>query len=96
MQMTMLSSFYLLKPCLYVPCIIPALLHNHSTFLNLKELYLRRYNDMLSVESQLAFQRNMSPPFSGGSNWYLLHIGFLLGLFFNPEDEGDMFRRNVG
>jgi hypothetical protein len=25
-----------------------------------------------------------------------LHAGFLLGLFFHPEDEGDMFIRNVG
>jgi hypothetical protein len=24
------------------------------------------------------------------------HAGFLLGLFFNPEDGGDMFFRNVG
>jgi hypothetical protein len=24
------------------------------------------------------------------------HAGFLLGLFFDPEDEGDMFLRNVG
>jgi hypothetical protein len=22
---------------------------------------------------------------------YLLHAGFLLGLFFDPEDEGNMF-----
>jgi hypothetical protein len=22
---------------------------------------------------------------------YLLHAGFLLGLYFDPEDEGDMF-----
>jgi hypothetical protein len=27
---------------------------------------------------------------------YLLHTGFLLGLFFNPEDGGDMFLQNVG
>jgi hypothetical protein len=27
---------------------------------------------------------------------YLFHAGFLLGLFFGPEDEGDMFLRNVG
>jgi hypothetical protein len=27
---------------------------------------------------------------------YLLHAGFLFGLFFDPEDEGDMFLRNVG
>jgi hypothetical protein len=26
---------------------------------------------------------------------YLLHAGFLLGLFFDPEDGGDMFLRNV-
>jgi hypothetical protein len=24
------------------------------------------------------------------------HAGFLLGLFYNPEDEADMFLRNVG
>jgi hypothetical protein len=24
------------------------------------------------------------------------HTGFLLGLFFNPEDGGDIFLRNVG
>jgi hypothetical protein len=27
---------------------------------------------------------------------YLLHAGFLFGLFFDPEDGGDMFFRNVG
>jgi hypothetical protein len=26
---------------------------------------------------------------------YLLHAGFLLGLFFDSEDGGDMFFRNV-
>jgi hypothetical protein len=24
------------------------------------------------------------------------HAGFLIGLFFDPEDGGDMFLRNVG
>jgi hypothetical protein len=24
------------------------------------------------------------------------HVGFLLGLFFDPEDGGDMFLRNIG
>jgi hypothetical protein len=27
---------------------------------------------------------------------YLLHAGFLLGLFFDPENGGDMYFRNVG
>jgi hypothetical protein len=27
---------------------------------------------------------------------YLFHAGFLLGLFFDSEDGGDMFLRNVG
>jgi hypothetical protein len=27
---------------------------------------------------------------------YLLHGGFMLGLFFGPGDGGDMFLRNVG
>jgi hypothetical protein len=27
---------------------------------------------------------------------YLLHAGFLLDLFFDPEDGGNMFPRNVG
>jgi hypothetical protein len=27
---------------------------------------------------------------------YVLHAGFLLGLFFNPEDGGYIFLQNVG
>jgi hypothetical protein len=27
---------------------------------------------------------------------YLLQAGFLLGLFIDPEDGGDMFLRNIG
>jgi hypothetical protein len=27
--------------------------------------------------------------------WHLLHTGFLLDLFFDPEDGGDMFLQNV-
>jgi hypothetical protein len=41
-----------------------------------------------SVESQLKFQ---SLPAC-----YLLHSAFLLGLFFDPEDGGNMFIQNVG
>jgi hypothetical protein len=29
------------------------------------------------------------------STWYLLHAGFLLGLFVDPEDGGDMFLGEV-
>jgi hypothetical protein len=32
---------------------------------------------------------------SRGYTFYPLHTGFLLGLFFDPEDGGDMFFRNV-
>jgi hypothetical protein len=35
------------------------------------------------------------PRNTSGSLCYLLHVGFLLGLFFDPEDGGDMFLRNV-
>jgi hypothetical protein len=31
-----------------------------------------------------------------GGTCRLFHAGFLLGLFFDPEDEGDVFLRNVG
>jgi hypothetical protein len=66
------------------------------------EFYLLGCNTVESIGSQLTFQRNMSPPSSQSKNtpskssdYYLLHAGFLLGLFFNPEDGGDMFLQNV-
>jgi hypothetical protein len=31
----------------------------------------------------------------GGSTCYLLHAGFLLGIFLDAEDGGEMFLRNV-
>jgi hypothetical protein len=30
-----------------------------------------------------------------GSAWYMLHAGFLLGVFFYPEDVGNIFLRNT-
>jgi hypothetical protein len=56
------------------------------------------------MESQLIFQRNMSPQSSELKNkpsvkqaaTFCLHTGLLLGLFINPEDGGDMFLQKVG
>jgi hypothetical protein len=50
------------------------------------------YNTLKSVEIQSTFRSSLSIP----SARCLLHAGFLLGLLFNPEDEIDMFLRNVG
>jgi hypothetical protein len=33
---------------------------------------------------------------SSVSACYLLHAGFMFGLFFDPEDGGDMFLQNAG
>jgi hypothetical protein len=41
-----------------------------------EEFHLLGYNTMYSTENRPAF--------------YVLHVGFLLDLFFDPEDEGDM------
>jgi hypothetical protein len=55
-----------------------------------------------SVESQPTFRKNISPSSSGSKNKpskklaTCFHAGFLLALFFDPEDGSDMFLRNVG
>jgi hypothetical protein len=58
---------------------------------------------VLSVESHLTFRRNMLPQSSRSRKkrsknllGTCLYGGFLLGLFFDSEDGGDMFLRNVG
>jgi hypothetical protein len=47
----------------------------------------------------------MSPPYSDSNNKprkkpicasYVLHAGFLLGLFFDPDKGGEVFLRNFG
>jgi hypothetical protein len=47
------------------------------------EFYLLRYNAVRPVENQPAFRRSMSPSSSRSKSCacYLLHSGFLLGLF---------------
>jgi hypothetical protein len=51
------------------------------------------------------FRRNISPPFSRSKNkpskkparkQVASYAGFFLGVFFDPEDGGDMFLRNIG
>jgi hypothetical protein len=68
----------------------------------LEELCLQGYDAAYSIENQLTPRRSRSPPSSGSKNKQetsrpccLLRAGFLLGLFLDPEDEGDMFLRNV-
>jgi hypothetical protein len=74
-------------------------------FFNAEEFCLLGYNAMQSIESPLAFWRNMSPPSSRSkkkpskkksSSCYLLHAGLFLGLFFDLEDGGDIFVQNTG
>jgi hypothetical protein len=52
--------------------------------------YLLGYCTVQSIEIQLTFRRNMSPP-SSIIACYLLHIVVLLDWFFDPDNGGDMF-----
>jgi hypothetical protein len=71
--------------------------------------FVLKYNIILAelVECKPTFRRNMSPPSSRSKKkpskklewstaYYLLHVSFLLGFFFDPKDGGDIFIRNVG
>jgi hypothetical protein len=61
-----------------------------------EDLHLLGYNTVQSIESQLMFQRNMSPPSmkKAVSRVHMLDacftLVFLLDSHFNPEDGSDM------
>jgi hypothetical protein len=57
-----------------------------------EEFYILICNTLHSVESQLTFWRNMSPP---SSHQALLKAGFLFDLLSNPDDWCDMFLLDV-
>jgi hypothetical protein len=57
-----------------------------------EELYLLGYNPVLSVKYQPTFQKNTSPAILSAC----FHVDVLFGLFFDYEDGGDMFLRNIG
>jgi hypothetical protein len=59
----------------------------------LKKFYLLGCNAVDSVKSKPTFQRNMKNKRS--SRCHLLRADFLLEFFFDPEDRGDIFPRNV-
>jgi hypothetical protein len=42
------------------------------------------------------FQLILAHIFREENNFHPLQAGFLLGLFFDPKDGGDMFLQNVG
>jgi hypothetical protein len=60
-----------------------------------EEFCLLVYNSLYSSESKPTFRRNMSAS-SGQVLATCFHFEFFLHLFFDPEDEGDIFLRNVG
>jgi hypothetical protein len=65
-----------------------------------KEYHLLAYNAVNSAECQPTIRRNVLPPSSGSkksvkAGGMKRSAGFLLGLFLDPEDGGNMFLRNV-
>jgi hypothetical protein len=62
----------------------------------MKSFYILEYSAVYSRESQPTFRKNTSPPSTEATdeqNMALLDADFLLGLLFDPEDEGDIFLR---
>jgi hypothetical protein len=46
------------------------------------------------LSSSSASKNKLSKKATGSSAWCLLYAGFLLGLFFDPEDGGAIFLQN--
>jgi hypothetical protein len=68
----------------------PELLRNPSKFLTIQEFCLLGYNAVQSDGSQPTFRRNTTP-----LSACLFATCFLLGLFFNYKNIGDVLLRNV-
>jgi hypothetical protein len=63
------------------------------TRLKNEEFCLLGYSVVYSVERQVTFRTNMTPQSALLATCF--DAGFLLALFFDPEDGGDVFLRNV-
>jgi hypothetical protein len=66
---------------------------NKETF---DEFYLLGYNAVQSVESQPTFRSRLHLQGRRALFATCFHAGFLLGLFFDVEDGGNMFLRKIG
>jgi hypothetical protein len=54
------------------------------------------FHEHIGFEVFTAVIMKSSVFWGNGSACHLLHAGFLLDLFFDPEDGGEMFFRNFG
>jgi hypothetical protein len=68
----------------------------HKDLQFLKTIYISNYMLCCYIFTICLCQNSLHFSYHKQSSaCYLLHPGLLLGLFFDPEDEGDMFLRNV-
>jgi hypothetical protein len=60
------------------------------------------YFELLSTRSKQSavqwciMERNLADEKAKSFAYYLLHAGYLFGLFFDPEDGGNVFLQNIG